>query len=47
VLCGGGRADNLGEEFKDGFFIKPTLIGGLAPTNRCSQEEIFGPVIVM
>ncbi|WP_407491653.1 aldehyde dehydrogenase family protein [Pseudooceanicola sp. MF1-13] len=30
----------------DGCFYPPTLISGLAPSDRLMQEEIFGPVLV-
>ena len=28
---------------KDGFYVKPALLGG-APGNVCAREEVFGPV---
>ncbi len=35
-----------GERFgATGWFIKPTIIGDVAPSARISQEEIFGPVL--
>lgn len=36
----GGKA-----EINDGYFIEPTIIAGVSPTSRVSQEEIFGPVV--
>ena len=30
-----------------GFYVAPTLIGGVAPDHRLAQEEIFGPVQVV
>jgi 1-pyrroline-5-carboxylate dehydrogenase len=41
LLTGGGP---LGKDQK-GWFIKPTVIGGVEPMARISQEEIFGPVL--
>jgi aldehyde dehydrogenase (NAD+) len=41
----GGEALN-GGALGDGFFVQPTLIGGVDPTSRLAQEEIFGPVLV-
>ncbi|XP_039090764.1 aldehyde dehydrogenase X, mitochondrial [Hyaena hyaena] len=38
LLCGGER---LGER---GFFIKPTVFGGVQDDMRIAREEIFGPV---
>ncbi len=43
MLAGGGRADDLG----DGYFVRPTVIGGLAPDSRVVREEIFGPVVAL
>ncbi|MDR7238398.1 L-glutamate gamma-semialdehyde dehydrogenase [Neobacillus drentensis] len=39
-LMAGGEGDN-----SKGYFIKPTVIGDLAPKARIMQEEIFGPVV--
>ncbi len=39
-LLAGGVADS-----ETGFFVRPTVIGDLAPNSRMAQEEIFGPVI--
>lgn len=43
ILCGGGRVSVEGR-CKDGYFIAPTLIEGVANNSRTNQEEIFGPV---
>lgn len=43
VLCG-GDVPALGGEMKNGYFLQPTLLEGLAPGSRTNQEEIFGPV---
>lgn len=43
ILCGGKRATIEGR-CKDGYFIEPTLIEGVANNSRTNQEEIFGPV---
>ncbi len=43
VLTGGGRAD-LGGEFREGFYVKPTVLEGHNKM-RIFQEEIFGPVL--
>ena len=45
VLCGGKA--NLKGELQGGYYIKPTVIEGLAPTCRTNQEEIFGPVVTL
>src|ERR1041384_2006375 len=40
-MTGGGALS----DDQRGFFIKPTVIGGVDPMARISQEEIFGPVL--
>ncbi len=44
IRYGGGAL--IGGVFGEGFFVEPTLIGGVDPTSRLAQEEIFGPVLV-
>jgi aminomuconate-semialdehyde/2-hydroxymuconate-6-semialdehyde dehydrogenase len=46
VLCGGKRKV-LDGEFKDGFYLEPTIIEGLSYNCRTNQEEIFGPVVTI
>ncbi|MCK6639576.1 MAG: aldehyde dehydrogenase [Bacteroidia bacterium] len=46
VLCGGKRAV-LDGDLKDGWFIEPTIIEGLAYNCRTNMEEIFGPVVTI
>ncbi len=46
ILTGGERVAVPGR-CKDGFFVAPTVIEGLAPTCRVNQEEIFGPVVTL
>ncbi len=40
VITGGKAAGN------EGYFVEPTIIGGVDPRMRVVQEEIFGPVLV-
>ena len=47
VLCGGGVPEQLPERCRDGFFVLPTVLTGLGPECRVSQEEIFGPVVTV
>ncbi|HKQ59635.1 MAG TPA: aldehyde dehydrogenase [Candidatus Polarisedimenticolaceae bacterium] len=47
LLCGGGPAAELPPRCRDGFFVQPTVIAGLAPGCRTNQEEIFGPVVTV
>lgn len=42
VIAGGGRPDGL-----DGYFYKPTLIGGVDNSWEISRDELFGPVGVL
>ncbi len=46
VLCG-GRPVNIEGRCKDGWFIDPTVIEGLAYNCKTNQEEIFGPVVTL
>ncbi|MBD8027213.1 aldehyde dehydrogenase family protein [Ureibacillus sp. Re31] len=45
VLIGGDR-NQLGEEFADGYYVKPTVFKG-DNSMRIFQEEIFGPVVAV
>lgn len=46
VLTGGHRV-MLEGEYKDGYYLAPTIIEGLAYSCRTNQEEIFGPVVTI
>jgi 1-pyrroline-5-carboxylate dehydrogenase len=37
----------LGSIPEEGYFIRPTVFAGVAPTARLFQEEIFGPVLAL
>jgi acyl-CoA reductase-like NAD-dependent aldehyde dehydrogenase len=43
-LVWGGRSPE-DEALRDGFFIEPTIFGGVDNRMRIAQEEIFGPVV--
>ncbi|MCH8959655.1 MAG: aldehyde dehydrogenase family protein, partial [Proteobacteria bacterium] len=45
ILTGGGAIEPDAERCRDGWFIEPTVIDGLAAESDCNQEEIFGPVV--
>lgn len=45
ILAGGNEAKVEGCE--EGAFFEPTLIADIENSNRCAQEEIFGPVLVV
>lgn len=46
VLCGGERLF-LDGRCAEGYFVKPTVIEGLAFDCRTNTEEIFGPVVTL
>ena len=46
ILCGGRRPE-LPAPFDAGAFYLPTIVADLPPSARCSQEEIFGPVVTV
>ncbi len=41
LICGGGAPE------ADGYFIEPTVIADIEPSDRIFQEEIFGPVLAV
>ena len=41
----GGKREILEGELKDGYYIQPTIIEGLASDCDINQQEIFGPVV--
>ncbi|MCK6504279.1 aldehyde dehydrogenase [Myxococcota bacterium] len=47
TIATGGRRPTLPAPYDQGAFFEPTVITGLAPTCRTSQEEIFGPVVTV
>ncbi|KAF8923081.1 betaine-aldehyde dehydrogenase [Dissophora ornata] len=47
IECGGQKPASLADEFKDGYFLEPTIISGLTPSCRTMREEIFGPVVTI
>lgn len=40
LLAGGGVVEAM-----NGYYIQPTIFGGVSPQARIAQEEIFGPVL--
>ncbi|HKP69163.1 MAG TPA: aldehyde dehydrogenase family protein [Pyrinomonadaceae bacterium] len=42
LACGGNRLTK--GDYKNGWFIEPTVFSDVAPNDRIAQEEIFGPV---
>lgn len=42
LLCGGER---LGDEYENGYFMQPSVFGGVTNDMRIAREEIFGPVL--
>ena len=43
----GGEQVHLEGEYKEGFYLQPTVIEGLDFACRTNQEEIFGPVVTL
>lgn len=43
----GGKRIELKGRCEKGFFVEPTVIGGLSPNCRTNREEIFGPVVTL
>ncbi|MEW6413403.1 MAG: aldehyde dehydrogenase family protein [Candidatus Zixiibacteriota bacterium] len=43
LLCGGEKL--TGGDYDKGFFVKPTIFGGVTQKMRLWKEEIFGPVL--
>lgn len=43
VLAGGRRLEDNGRD--KGWFVAPTLLGGVDPSSSLGQEELFGPVL--
>lgn len=46
ILTGGSEVV-LGGAYKNGYYIRPTVIEGLHYACRTNQEEIFGPVVTL
>ena len=46
ILCGGERLVMEGE-YKNGWYLAPTVVEGLPMDCRTNQEEIFGPVVTI
>lgn len=44
-LCGGNRL--TGCSYDKGYFVEPTIFGGVRPQMRIAQEEVFGPVLAV
>lgn len=43
LVTGGRRLS--GEEYGDGYFVRPAVFAGVTPRMRIAREEIFGPVL--
>lgn len=43
----GGKACEVPEKFKNGYFLEPTIIASLQENSPLMQEEIFGPVVCL
>ena len=36
-----------GGAYDNGYFVEPTIFGGVVPGMRIAQEEVFGPVLAL
>lgn len=45
VLCGGRIPDD--EELRTGYYVAPTVIGGVKPHMTIARKEVFGPVLAI
>ncbi|MST94680.1 MAG: aldehyde dehydrogenase family protein [Pedosphaera sp.] len=45
LLCGGGRLRD--GDLAHGFFMQPTVLGGVTPQMKIASEEVFGPVVAV
>lgn len=45
LLCGGNRLSD--GDLAHGYFMEPTVLGGVTPDMRIAKEEVFGPVIAI
>ncbi len=44
VAYGGGRPTHLAEEYRDGYFVEPTVLVNVTPDMDVLHGEIFGPL---
>jgi phenylacetaldehyde dehydrogenase len=47
LATGGSRPVGLDGEYRDGYFLEPTVLAETTHSMRVVQEEIFGPVLVV
>ncbi len=47
VLLAGDEDLNLSNDFKNGYFIRPTIISELSDCSNIQQTEVFGPVVAI
>ena len=45
VVCGGNALTE--GDLAHGYYMEPTVIGGVTPDMRIAQEEVFGPVVAV
>lgn len=47
ILSGGGVPEDLAEQFKNGYFIRPTIVKDLTECSEIHQTEVFGPFVTV
>lgn len=45
IIAGGNRL--MGGEYKNGFYLEPTILENISPKDDISQHELFGPITVL
>jgi betaine-aldehyde dehydrogenase len=46
-LLFGGGSPSVTDHLEGGHFVEPTVIGGVGPTMRIAEDEVFGPVLAV
>ena len=47
TILTGGKQVRIDGEYKDGWYVEPTVIEGLAYNCRTNMEEVFGPLVTI
>ena len=47
LAAGGARAEDLPDDCREGYFIRPTVFADVTPEMSLFSEEVFGPVVAV